>query len=57
MFMLAPPAERNSVPQHRRGNREFKKPKLAKTKTVVSSSAFPIAYAKPVKTAESGKRK
>jgi hypothetical protein len=57
MLMLAPPAERNSVPQHRRGNREFKKPKLAKTKTVVSPPIFPVAHAKLVKVAESGKRK
>lgn len=57
MLMLVPPAERNSVAQHRRGNREFKKPKQAKTKTVVSSPIFPVAHAKLVKAVESGKRK
>lgn len=43
--------------QHRRGNRELKKPKQAKSKVVVPSSASPATAANPVKAALSTKRK
>jgi len=43
--------------QHRRGNRELKKPKQAKNKVVVPSSVSTVAAANPVKAALSSKRK
>lgn len=43
--------------QHRRGNREHKKPKQTKSKVDISSSPAAIGNANPVKLAVTGKRK
>jgi hypothetical protein len=58
------PASQNASPEgirmsmkNRRSNKEAKKPKQNKTKTVVSSSPFASANSNPAKAVVAGKRR